>query len=590
MYMGILNDVEAFINSLQEISLIQKDVDHFLSYLDVQYKLNYLEEMKIDTVEAIEYFRNFVNEVPEYFKIIECHHKINPFDDDYFNVISELNVEYQRNESSVKFAKLHMDHIIKKVKDRLVVLSTHIIQVETMNYYSMNNMDVFDYYKVKEFKAVLNNIPGGVLHCLNDEMVTIQSFSNGFKDLFGYTMKDIQELFEGSFDLMIDSRDRKRVRDEVKSQLKLGNDKTIEYRVTHKDGSTVWVLDKGQLLSHNGTEGFVCILVDITKEKKAMEQLNFSIDRYQIIIDQTNDIIFDWDILKRLVVFSDNWEKTFNTHVNEITLSDKYNERHDKMFDYIYIKDKDIVVNMISSIIQGSAYEEIEVRLLVESNKFSWFKIRVTSQFDEHHRPIRAVGVMIDIDDEKQQSEVLLQKSQADTLTGLLNKMTAQSRVDEQLTHRLNGVLMFLDLDCFKQVNDFYGHLFGDSVLVKIANGLKSIFRKEDIIGRIGGDEFLIYMSGEFSKDLIIRKANQILKEIKELNREMNYEFDLSASIGIAVSPEDGHSLQELYQRADHALYKAKNMGKDCFMFYSDSFKLQEDNRPILCLQQLMKE
>ena len=129
---------------------------------------------------------------------------------------------------------------------------------------------------------------------------------------------------------------------------------------------------------------------------------------------------------------------------------------------------------------------------------------------------------------------------------------------DKDMIH----AFLILDMDCFKQINDGYGHAVGDIVLQKFGQLLRDIFREDDIVGRIGGDEFVVVMKNIKMKEMAIAKAEELLTktqqyEIKELNGSA-----ISISIGIAMAPEDGDCYMDLYKRADQALYQAKRSGK----------------------------
>ena len=136
--------------------------------------------------------------------------------------------------------------------------------------------------------------------------------------------------------------------------------------------------------------------------------------------------------------------------------------------------------------------------------------------------------------------------------------------------------LMMIDMDYFKQINDTYGHATGDQVLKIFAGFLKEQFRATDIIGRVGGDEFMILMKNvrlDYSIHLHLQKLYTNLQniDIPELNGRK-----LSCSIGCAVAPTDAESFSQLYRLADHALYTAKHNGRGRFVIYHDIKNQQE--------------
>lgn len=133
------------------------------------------------------------------------------------------------------------------------------------------------------------------------------------------------------------------------------------------------------------------------------------------------------------------------------------------------------------------------------------------------------------------------------------------------------SAMLILDLDNFKTVNDSYGHLYGDSVLSQVGTGLKRMFRSRDIIGRIGGDEFLIFMSDIPNEELIHSRCRQILDTFKARFEECAPDMNVSCSIGVALVPDHGRGYNELFTRADKALYQSKSRGKNCYTIYDGS-------------------
>lgn len=130
--------------------------------------------------------------------------------------------------------------------------------------------------------------------------------------------------------------------------------------------------------------------------------------------------------------------------------------------------------------------------------------------------------------------------------------------VDENKYH----AFLILDVDCFKQINDIYGHAVGDIVLQKFGKLLKGTFREGDILGRIGGDEFGVIMKNIQTKDIAMKKAEELLAKTQAYKIDELKGNNISISIGISTAPQDGDCYMDLYKRADQALYQAKRSGK----------------------------
>lgn len=141
--------------------------------------------------------------------------------------------------------------------------------------------------------------------------------------------------------------------------------------------------------------------------------------------------------------------------------------------------------------------------------------------------------------------------------------------------------------DNFKTINDTQGHLFGDTVLTEMTAGVKRLFRSDDLIGRIGGDEFVVFLKNIPSSDFAQRKAEQVLHLFDTAFAFGKNNFQISCSIGIAMAPAFGTDFTTLYHNADIALYSAKKQGKNRAVLFDDSqmnaleYYMQKPRRPI---------
>ncbi|MCR0568655.1 GGDEF domain-containing protein [[Clostridium] innocuum] len=179
-------------------------------------------------------------------------------------------------------------------------------------------------------------------------------------------------------------------------------------------------------------------------------------------------------------------------------------------------------------------------------------------------------SLSLDITKERKKMETLQHKAEKDSLTGIYNRAETEKQIKEYLVDNLHakGALFMIDTDNFKQINDTEGHMVGDVVLAELANGMKRLMRESDIVGRIGGDEFTIFMKNIASLKDAERKAQELLHMFRHLFDKEKSSVNVSCSIGIASYPRDGHTFKELYASADKALYQAKLQGKDCAFIY----------------------
>lgn len=168
-------------------------------------------------------------------------------------------------------------------------------------------------------------------------------------------------------------------------------------------------------------------------------------------------------------------------------------------------------------------------------------------------------------------------KSRQDALTGLWNRIYTEEAVNEMIAQGAKGALLMIDMDNFKAINDNYGHIAGDQTLKMFADTLRSLEEKNDVLCRIGGDEFVVFIKDVTSKDMLGSRASDIISDLSAKLKECKFETNSSVSIGIAQTPEDGMDFDKLYNSADKALYYVKQNGKNSYHFYSDKMKEEKE-------------
>ena len=168
-------------------------------------------------------------------------------------------------------------------------------------------------------------------------------------------------------------------------------------------------------------------------------------------------------------------------------------------------------------------------------------------------------------------------KSCQDALTGLWNRVYTEAAVNKMIAQEAKGTLMMIDLDNFKAINDNYGHIEGDRVLKMFADTLRDFSGEEDILCRIGGDEFVVFYKDLTSKSEIGSRAADIISDLCDKLERCKFETNSAVSIGIAQAPEDAAEFNRLYNCADKALYYVKQNGKNSYHFFSD--KLQTEKK-----------
>ncbi len=186
------------------------------------------------------------------------------------------------------------------------------------------------------------------------------------------------------------------------------------------------------------------------------------------------------------------------------------------------------------------------------------------------------------------ESMELQNKAETDLLTELLNKISTENKIKEYLEGEgrdKTSMMCVLDIDNFKKINDTMGHAFGDEVLATLGKRIRAEFRVTDIIGRTGGDEFIIFLKDLKDDNVIEREAGRVAGFFKDFTVGTYTKYSPTASIGAAIFPRDGSDYESMYKAADTALYKAKKRGKNQLAFFSetteeDKIEAEESSKP----------
>jgi len=212
-----------------------------------------------------------------------------------------------------------------------------------------------------------------------------------------------------------------------------------------------------------------------------------------------------------------------------------------------------------------------EVRMLHKDGQIGWIESMCVPIMDDNEQMIGALGINRDITDRIAEAEHLNHLAHYDQLTQIPNRYLLLDRIAhliEQAERKDNEfALLYIDLDNFKQINDTKGHVFGDRILKEVANCLKQSIRNADTVARIGGDEFVILLEDITDNNDISMIAKVLVDELHKPFTINQQDYGISGSIGIATYPTDGRTTDELLAAADKAMYKAKETGKDTFVF-----------------------
>lgn len=208
-----------------------------------------------------------------------------------------------------------------------------------------------------------------------------------------------------------------------------------------------------------------------------------------------------------------------------------------------------------------------------DGENYYWLRIRARIFYWASDDSVRMITYRQNIDSEKKREAAMLRKAETDPLTGLYNRTSAENRINDILQGAQDAAathaLMMIDIDRFKEINDTLGHAVGDEVLKHIAAVMKIRFRSTDVCGRLGGDEFIVFLRDIPGREWLEAQAETLLDRFRAPAVIDGQTLTFSASIGIALYPESGGDFTMLYRHADSALYLSKREGRNQFSIYT---------------------
>lgn len=303
---------------------------------------------------------------------------------------------------------------------------------------------------------------------------------------------------------------------------------------------------------------------ELTITERSLRLLDYERMKYNFFAAMTDEIQFEYTPSPPILTLSGMGAQKLGLH--EVIVD----PQHDESIAQVLGAD---VWNQVSNLLHSTSIEEPLVECECElhyDGQARWHRITTRAIWSESEPPqyLGAIGKAVDIHDSQTRLQELEKQVAHDTLTGLLNHAYAKKQIVERMKEHpdSNFALVICDLDKFKSANDNYGHSFGDRVLRHFAEKLRQNTRGNDIVARVGGDEFLFFL--EYSKEIeaIIQRIFTSLTGIYE-------NFPISVSMGVAQTAVVGFAYDQLFHAADQALYFAKRSGRKQYRFYDESIK-----------------
>ncbi len=340
------------------------------------------------------------------------------------------------------------------------------------------------------------------------------------------------------------------------------------HRMVRKDGS-IWFLEAAISLVKNKqgeTVGFRCVSRDVTQRKSLEEALASSEEKYRTILEQMQDAYYEIDAEGNFLFANEATCRSLGIPLNKL-IETNYN-------GLIPDEERPAVNEAFNKVfVTGIPNRGFAHRVILAAGSIGFAEVSISPLKDKQGNTIGFRCVARDVTERKQMEQLLADMATHDFLTELPNRVLLIDRFEVALAQALRKdyklAVMSMDLDRFKEVNDTMGHNVGDEVLKLVARKLAATVRSSDTVARLGGDEFLLLLQEIRELQDATKIADKMLYVLKEPISIDGHDFYLSASVGIAICPDDGNDLEALMKKSDVSMYYSKRHGGNQYRVYS---------------------
>jgi diguanylate cyclase (GGDEF)-like protein/PAS domain S-box-containing protein len=412
------------------------------------------------------------------------------------------------------------------------------------------------------YRALVERIPAVTYVDALDEVSSAIYMSPQVETLLGYPPDEWlvdRELFVK----LLHPEDRQRVLAENARTNETGESFEMEYRMLAKDGRTVWVRDEAVLVRDNAGRPrcWQGVMLDVTERKEAEEALRKSearLSEAQRIARLGN---WEWDVVSGEVWWSNEIYRIYGYEPGSFTPT------FERLLSIVHPDDRGHLEQAVYRALHEHQEYGFDHRIVLPDGTVRIVHRQAEVVFDEEDRPLRMIGTVQDVTERKALEERLEYQAFHDPLTDLANRTLLTDRLGHALARTgrrsTKVAVLFMDLDNFKYVNDSLGHEVGDRLLVAVAGRVKGCLRSEDTIARFGGDEFIVLLEDITDEDEATAAAESIARTLRPPLAIDGHEIFVTTSIGIAFGGSAADRPEGLLRKADVAMYRAKDKGRD---------------------------
>lgn len=434
-----------------------------------------------------------------------------------------------------------------------------------MKKYSKRTLREIEPHASVSLALLLDNLPGAVYRCLNDEHRTMEFVSEGVEELTSYSPAEFTARSTLTFASLIHRDDRAETDKQMQIAIASRRSFKVSYRILTRGGDIKWVEDQGMaVVDERGKiralEGFVS---DITPARKSEALLR----EQAALLDHTRDAIFVMDMGGCVTYWNKGAERLYGWAAPQV-LGQHYNDVFSASAELFRIA---YDATMLQGEWRGDCTQLDRFGHTVEA------EVQWTLVTTDDGRPPKILTVASDISERKSTEATMARLAFFDSLTELPNRASLLDQLRKALLRSAReqtiGAIMFCDLDNFKALNDSAGHAVGDLLLQAVARRLQTTVRETDVVARLGGDEFIImlppsyqtYDEAALHADTV---AENILASLASPVQVAGGVQWISTSIGITLICGATDSVESALMKADSAMYQAKNAGRNTFRFF----------------------
>ncbi len=415
--------------------------------------------------------------------------------------------------------------------------------------------------------TLLANLEGMVYRCRLDAHWTMEFVSEGCFALTGYTEEDLLFNSRISYEQITHPDDRQHVRDTIQEAVQNNRRFDIEYRIVRADGSIRHVWERGTNISHDTWDILEGFIQDVTERKQADEALREAERRYRSIFENAIEGIYQSTPNDGYLAVNPALARMYGYDSPQQLISTLRDIDHQ-----VYV-DPQRRLEFKRMMSKHGVVTNFESRVHRRNGEIIWISENARSVYNSEGTLLFFEGTVEAITERKLHEAEIQFQATHDALTGLPNRTLLYDRMQQAVLHseRYGNLtaIAFLDLDQFKFINDSLGHQIGDELLKITAQRLTSCLRESDTVARQGGDEFVLLLTDQPNEEAITHTMQRVLHEVSQPWKANDLEFQITCSIGVTLCPDDGRDAETLLKNADSAMYKAKELGRNNFQYFS---------------------